>query len=235
MVDFAAFVWDAGNPEILDTYLSIWSFPVTWGPELAMRFKRTLVDGDEALRYPWQPVVDGGFRCDIGSAPMAAPYVSLAGVSSVLPLQEQMQLDPPFLDDIPSLNILDAGSLLPRPPLARPGNLCEVWDAFISSWLGALGALPCLPWDTAGEGTIDILDTHFDPLGVDLSPPRALWSCTWWTITSIPGLNVAPAHLGFVGSRSFAWSQWKNFCTWGACALETSVHNVYDASDGPRR
>ena len=70
VVDNAVFEWDAGNPEISNTHLFIWNFPVTWGPELAMRFKRTLVDGDEALRYPLQPVVDGIRLGSHGSAPM---------------------------------------------------------------------------------------------------------------------------------------------------------------------
>ena len=66
-------------------------------------------------------------------------------------------MDLPFFDDIITLNIMDVFSYHSILTRVRSKNPCEVWDAFISSWLGVFGAPKCFHVDKVGEWKIDLL------------------------------------------------------------------------------
>ena len=91
-----------------------------------MRIKRALVDAEGDFQSLLQHVVDVGSHCDICTAPKEAPNIPSAGASSVSMLQEQMQMDLPFLDNIPTLNIMDVCLFPPHLTQVRSRNLCEV-------------------------------------------------------------------------------------------------------------
>ena len=73
-----------------------------------------------------------------------APRIPISGTSPVSMFNERVQMDLLFLDDIIALRIMDVFSKYPILTRVRSKNPQEVWDAFISSWVGVFGAPKCL-------------------------------------------------------------------------------------------
>ena len=83
-------------------------------------------------------------QCDTCEAFDKAPHIPISGTSTVSMFNERLQMDLLFLDDIVALHIKDVFpkySILTR---VRPKNPQEVWDAFVSSWVGVFGPPKCL-------------------------------------------------------------------------------------------
>ena len=71
-------------------------------------------------------------------------------------LNERLRMDLLFLGDILTLHIKDVFSKYSILARARSNNPQEVWDAFLSSWVGVFGIPKCLHLAEGGEWKNDL-------------------------------------------------------------------------------
>ena len=80
-----------------------------------------------------------------------APRIPIAGNSSVSTFNEKLQVDLLFSDDLIVLHIMDVYSKYSILTPVRPKNPLEVWDAFVTCWIGIFGPPRAIQMDEGGE------------------------------------------------------------------------------------
>ena len=91
-------------------------------------------------------------QCDSCKAFDKAPHIPISGTSTVSMFKERLQMDLLFLDGIIALHIMGVFSKYSILTRVRSKNPQEVWDAFISSWVGVFGPPKCLHLDEGVNG-----------------------------------------------------------------------------------
>ena len=69
---------------------------------------------------------------------------------------ERLQMDLLFFGDVIALRIMEVFSKYSVLTRVRPKNPQEVWDAFLTSWVGGFGAPKSLLLDEGGEWENDL-------------------------------------------------------------------------------
>ena len=141
---------DAGNPERADPKKIITKLHINGGHASATRIKRALVDAEGDRQALIQHVDEVVSQCETCQAFAEAPHLPIAGTSQVAMFNERLQMDLLFFDDIIALHIMDVFSKYSILTRVRPKNPQEVWDAFISSWVGVFGNPKSLHLDEGG-------------------------------------------------------------------------------------
>ena len=124
---------------------------INWGHASATQIKRVLVDAEGDTQSLLQHVDEVASQCDTCKAFEKAPHIPFAGTSSVSMFNERLRMDLLFLDDITALRIMDVFPKYSIITRVRSRNPQEVWDTFLSSWVGVFGAPKSLHLDEGGE------------------------------------------------------------------------------------
>ena len=80
-----------------------------------------------------------------------APRIPISGTSTASMSNGRLRVDLLFLDGAIALRIMDVFSKYSILTRARPKNPQELWDAFLSSWVGVFGSPKSLHLDEGGE------------------------------------------------------------------------------------
>ena len=129
---------------------------INWSHASATQVKRVLVDAEGDTQCLLQHVDGVVSQCDTCKPFEKAPHIPIAGTSTVSMFNERLQMDLLFLDGIIASHIMDAFSKYSILTRARSKNPQEVWDAFISSWVGVFGNPKSLHLDEGCEWKNDL-------------------------------------------------------------------------------
>ena len=77
--------------------------------------------------------------CDVCRACDKAPHVPIAGTTTASAVNEKVQVDLLFLDDLLVVHAMDIFSKYSLLRPAQSENPQEVWDVFCAGWLGTFG------------------------------------------------------------------------------------------------
>ena len=124
---------------------------VTWGHASAQQLKRVLVDSEGNNAHFPTSVDEVPAQCEVRQAFGKAPHTPGAGAPTVAMVNERLQADLLFPDDIVVLHAMDVFSkyflLIP----VRMKNPQGVRDAFCSPWVGAFDPTMSIRMDEGGE------------------------------------------------------------------------------------
>ena len=142
---------DATDGYLADPKKIAMTLHVGWGRASAQLLKRVLVDSEGKnmhLRPRADEVLSQPEICQVFEE---APHIPAAGTSTVAMLNEILQADLLFLDNIIALRAMDGFLEHPLLVPVRTKNPEEVRDAFCSSWVGVFGPPMSIQMDEGGE------------------------------------------------------------------------------------